>query len=276
MKLRNFLLIALFLSAYPAFGNTEILIFDTKETGKDGLPRNFRDLSSLGINAIASGQFSEDELLAVRKKFPNEKIIIVDLRRESHGFIDGNSVSWRAAFEKSNENKTAAQIIAYEKSLLRTEKKQRQIIINKILEKNPESSWYKQVEPEIVSVNKIINEEDLAKKHGFQYKRFVVQDHAKPSDSELTRIISFIRSLPQEQKVYVHCAAGKGRTTTFLTLFDIIKNGKNTQLKTIFKRQSKLGGATLDEIDEKSEWRTKLSEERLKMIEDFYKIETSK
>ncbi len=275
MKLLRLLVIAFLFSASQAFGeNATILTFDTKETREDGLPRNFRDLSSLGINAIASGQFSENELLAVRKKFPKEKIIIVDLRRESHGFIDGESVSWRAAFEKSNENKTAAQIISQEKSLLLASKRNDKIIVNKILENNPENGWYKQVEPQIIKVGKAINEEDLAKKNGFKYKRFTVQDHARPLDSELAHMVSFIRNLPQDQKIYVHCAAGKGRTTTFLTLFDIIKNGHNTKLETIFKRQNSLGGTRLDDISEKSEWRRKLSEERLKMLEDFYSRET--
>ena len=39
-----------------------LLTFDKSEITKDGMPRNFRDLSIIGINAITSAQFSEDEL----------------------------------------------------------------------------------------------------------------------------------------------------------------------------------------------------------------------
>ncbi len=277
MKLKKLsLFLALLFCTSKAFAiPTTILTFDIKETREDGLPHNFRDLSAINLNAIASAQFSEDELVAVRKKYPNEKIIIVDLRRESHGFVNGNAVSWRAAFEKSNENKTAAQIIASEKSELNLAKKNQQIIVNKVLEKDPDNGWYKEVQPELIAVHKTANEEFLAKKNGFIYKRFTVRDHAKPDDAEFKNIINFIKNLPENQKIYVHCAAGKGRTTTFLTLFDIIKNGKNTTLKNIFKRQSSLGGARLDDISDKEEWRKKLSQERLKMIEDFYAQETA-
>ena len=280
MKLRNCtLLFALLFWASKAFcevpRTSPILTFDTKETREDNLPRNFRDLDSLGLNAIASGQFSEAELLAVREKYQGEKIVIVDLRRESHGLINGEAVSWRAAFEKSNENKTVAEILADEKRQLNLAKKDKKIIIGKVLEKDKENGWYKEILPIITTVNKVATEEAVVKKNGFEYKRFAIQDHARPSEAELERIVAFIRALPQDQKVYVHCAAGKGRTTTFLTLYDIIKNGKTTNLKKIFKRQNSIGGARLDEISDKEQWRQKLSQERLKMIEDFYAKETA-
>lgn len=254
----------------------EIVVFDTRETMKNGLPRNFRDLSKIGLNAIASGQFSEDELQVVRKNYPNEKIIIVDLRRESHIFVNGYPISWRAAFDRSNEGKKTAEIIADEKSQITKAQKNSEIIVNKILEKDRETEWFTEIEPQIISVKNSLTEENLAKKYGFEYKRFTVRDHAKPDADEFKNIISFIKKLPPQQKVYVHCAAGKGRTTTFLTLLDIVKNGKNTSLENIFKRQAKIGGATLNKIDEESEWRTELAQERLKMIEDFYAKETAK
>jgi protein tyrosine/serine phosphatase len=49
---------------------------------KNNFPKNFRDLKSLNLNIIASAQFSENQLISVRKTYSNEDIIIVDLRLE--------------------------------------------------------------------------------------------------------------------------------------------------------------------------------------------------
>ncbi len=250
-----------------------ILTFDKSEITKDGLPRNFRDLSGLGINAIASAQFSENELQEVRKKYPNDKIVIVDLRQESHGFINGNSVLWRSYFEKINQDKNISEILSDEKLRFNIAKKDHEIVINEVTKRDRENGWYKEISPKIVTVNKAQNEKDLAAENGFEYQRFSVRDFDKPNEKEFLRMVSFIKNLPQDKKIYVHCAGGKGRTGMFLVTLDIIKNGKETALEEIFKRQNKLGSAKLDEISEEEAWNNEIAKERLTMLENFYKAE---
>ncbi len=258
----------------PALAATaSLLTFDKSEITNDGMPRNFRDLSVIGINAIASAQFSEDELQKVRKKYPNEKIVIVDLRQESHGFINGKSVLWRSYFEKINQDKNISEILSDEKSRFNIAKKDHEIVINEVTERDRANGWYKGISPKIVTVNKAINEKDLAAENGFEYQRFSVRDFDKPDEKEFLRMINFVKNLPQDKKLYVHCAGGKGRTAMFLVTLDIIKNGKKVELEEIFKRQNKLGGARLDEISEEEAWSKDLAKERLKMLEDFYKVE---
>lgn len=250
--------------------NVELLTFDKSESRSDGLPRNFRDLSQFGLNAIASAQFSEKELQEIRKKYPNDKIIIIDLRRESHGLINGQAVSWREPFDKSNDGKKDSVILQGEKNRLNLIKKDQQILVNQIVKKDKKNGWYTEVNPQIIDIRQVTTEEDLAKKNGFEYKRFAIQDHARPDEKQFKEIIKFIRNLPQDKKIYVHCAAGKGRTTTFLTLYDIIKNGDKLTLEEILKRQAKAGGSRLDEVDEDEEWRKELAQEKLEMIKKFY------
>jgi protein-tyrosine phosphatase len=277
MKIRTLIscLILLVFESSSAIANTaSILTFDKSEITNDHMPRNFRDLSVIGINAIASAQFSEDELQEVRKKYPNEKIVIVDLRQESHGFINGKSVLWRSYFEKMNQDKNISEILSDEKSRFRIAKKDREIVINEVTERDRTNGWYKSISPKIVAVKKAMNEKDLAKENGFEYQRFSVRDFDKPDGKEFSRMVSFIKNLPQDKKLYVHCAGGKGRTAMFLVTLDIIKNGKKTELTEIFKRQNKLGGARLDEISQEEAWSEELAKERLKMLEDFYKMET--
>jgi protein tyrosine phosphatase len=253
-----------------------LLTFDKSEITKDGMPRNFRDLSIIGINAIASAQFSEDELQKLRQKYLNEKIVIVDLRQESHGFINGKPVLWRSYFEKINQNKEISEILSDEKSRLNAAKKDHEIVINEVVKRDKESGWYEDVAPKIVTVNQAISEKDLAQKNGFEYQRFSIRDFDIPKEKEFSRMINFIKNLPEDKKIYVHCAGGRGRTAMFLVILDIIKNGKKVELEEIFKRQNKLGGARLDEISKEEAWSKKLASERLKMLEDFYRLTTEK
>lgn len=256
--------------------DVNILTFDITENKKDELPRNFRDLSVVGLNAIASAQFSEKQLQEVRKKYPNEKITIVDLRRENHGFINGEAVIWHSVFEQENQGKELSEILSEENNRLNFAQKNEQILIGKIIKRDRENGWYKEIEPNVVKVNQVTTEENLAKKNGFSYQRFLVRDFDIPEDVEFSKMLNFIKNLPQDQKVYVHCAGGKGRTGMFLILLDIAKNGKNVSLEEIFVRQNKLGAARLDEISEEESWSKEIATKRVKMIEDFYKSQNSK
>lgn len=269
--------VSLIISASQALAQeVNLLTYDITENKKDGLPRNFRDLANFDLNAIASAQFSEKQLQEVRKKYPQEKITIVDLRRENHGFVNGEAVIWHSVFEQENKDKKLSKILSEEKNRLNSLQKNHQILVHKIIKRDREKGWYKEVAPEIVTVNETISEENLAKKNGFSYQRFLVRDFDIPDDVELLKMQNFIKNLPQDQKVYVHCAGGKGRTGLFLILLDIAKNGKKVSLEEIFARQAKLGAARLDEISEDEAWNKEIASKRLKMIEDFYKSQSSK
>lgn len=273
MKMKFLIMLASLILVAPQLQakNNEVLTFDKNETKKNGLPRNFRDLSQFGLNAIASAQFNEKELQTIRAKFPDEEIIIVDLRRESHGLVNGLPVSWREKFDASNGGKTAKQITSDEEARFNAAKKDKKIIVNRILEKDKESGWYESLRPESVDVASAITEENLAKQNGFFYKRFLVQDHAKPDDKQLHEMLKFLLNLPADKKLYVHCAAGKGRTTTFLALYDILKNGNELTLDEILKRQQKIGGSNLYEAEEdEPKWRQELAKEKVAMLQKFY------
>jgi len=251
-------------------GETPLLSFDKYEITKDGLPRNFRDLSAIGVDAIASAQFSENELKEVRKKYPNNTIVIVDLRQESHGFINGKSVFWRSYFEKINQNKTISNILSDEKSRLDTAEKDKKIIINTVAKRNRSTGWYSDITPQKVTVNHVMCEKELAEENGFEYQRFSIGDFNVPDEKEFLRIVHFIKTLPAHKKIYVHCAGGRGRTGLFLVTLDIIKNGNNASLQDIIKRQHQLGSARLDDISEEEAWNKEIAQKRLNLLEDFY------
>src|SRR5574343_298423 len=69
-------------------------VIDFNSGEKNSLPRNFRDLNEFGLNMIASAQFTEDELKTIIEKYKDRKITIIDLREETHVFLNGESASF--------------------------------------------------------------------------------------------------------------------------------------------------------------------------------------
>ncbi len=262
LKLLMFL--NLFVASGSAFAeNKSVAVFDVTENKSSELPRNFRDLNSVNLNAIASAQFSEKQLQEVRKKYAKDKIIIVDLRGEAHGIINGEAVSWRSIFDNSNKKES-------EKNLLSNLQNETDLQVNKVSMRDRKSGWYKEATPIDVKITSVADEEYLAKKNGFEYKRFLVRDFDVPNQKQFAEMINFIKTLPSDKKIYVHCAGGSGRTGMFLVLLDIFKNGQNSSLEEIFARQAKLGAAKLDEISTDEAWTKEIAAKRLKMIEKFY------
>lgn len=199
--------------------------------------------------------------------------MIIDLRQESHGFINGRPVIWRSYYEKINQDKTIQEILMDEKLRLGLVARDKEIIVNEVIERDHESGWYKKISPQIVIVNKAINEEELAKKYDFGYKRFSIRYFDKPDSKEFSRMVKFIKNLPKDKKVYVHCAGGNERAGLFLVTYDIIKNGDNTSLQKIIKRQSELGAVKFDEMSMHSTWSEEMARERFLILQDFYNKE---
>ena len=93
----------LFLSTMCCAGHNSLsLVFDGKLNANS--PKRFRILDSRGLKAIASGQFSEAQLIELKAQL-KAPIIIVDLRQESHGFVNGYPVSWYGPKNQANMRK---------------------------------------------------------------------------------------------------------------------------------------------------------------------------
>lgn len=178
------------------------------------LPKNFRDLAPLGLNVIASAEFSEAELQAIIAKYPHDKFIVVDLRLESN--IGNNTI-------KPNETPIDWAI-----------------------------------------------EQQVVKKYGFKYQRFPIKDYHQPDSQQYEEIINFITKLNDNQKIYVHCKAGLGRTTNFLAMYDIIKNGKKLSFDQILERQHKIGGIDLREVNAESMNDANIVFEKLMLLRQLY------
>lgn len=249
------------------------------------LPRNFRSTtdpfkintpplpSREGFDSLrlsGSAQFSEKSLEIMLKQLKNPpNFYILDLREEYHGFIDGTPISWYALRNWSNVGKTVEEIEQGEKQLLDQALKKKNVLLARIVDKyigDHEEYDYSSIP---IKVNSAITEEQLAAKYQLKYKRLPVTDHSPPTGYSIDRFVSFVKELPEDHWLHIHCAAGMGRTTTFMAMYDMMKNAKKVSFEDIMRRQWYIGGRNLIEISN-TYWKHQLSIDRLGLLRKFY------
>lgn len=243
----------------------------------DTLPHSFRMMSDhitpkpqqhlpslLGLNTLlasASHQFSEKSLKKILKTIPSKNVVLLDLRQESHGFINGIAVGWYGRHDWGNVGKKLEEIEADEAAKLTEIKSngEAEIFVDKSFHKT-----------KTVKVESVATEEELAKQFGVEYVRIPVTDHERPTDNDVEAFLAYVRLLPVNTWIHFHCVGGHGRSTTFLAMYDMMHNARDVGFDDIILRQQLLGGADLTEND-KSSWKSRLQQERLDFLKVFYR-----
>ena len=211
--------------------NESIITIDS--TSSVGLPMRLRDIPTLNISG--SAQFTKDQLLNLKNSINKDNICIVDLRQESHGFINDLAISFLNPYKDLNNGFTTEQTIKAENSLL-----------NKIKIGNT-IQLYKHTGIFIkdITVDFISNESQLVTEADMQYKRFAVKDNSAPTPDIVDEFVEFIKNKPDDIHLHFHCAAGKGRTTSFMVMYQAMKNNSNLTLEQLLSYQYNIGGVNL-------------------------------
>jgi hypothetical protein len=226
------------------------------------------------LNISGSSRFSLKQLEALTE-WANENVksktrIIVDLRQETHGFINGNHVSWYGYINWSNIGKQHQSIINEENALFGS-LQGKTITMGKISSSNN----YVMTNPKTFTIEKAedaMTEREAVKKQGWLYYRITALDHVFACDAVLDQFLEFYRTLPRDVWLHFHCQAGRGRTTSFMVFYDMLRN-PDVPLKDILYRHTLIGGVSLtyegDRPDEQ-EWRRDLFKEISVMVPLFY------
>lgn len=231
---------------------------------KDETPINFRtsidlskiendnlDLSGLeDLNISGSSQFTELSLSNVKESINTDlPIYIIDLRKESHGFINGDAVSLFSPGNKINAGLPLNAVLKREDLFIKSIPLNRSINLD--------------IDKYTIIPKTTYNEENLVKNNDLNYFRIPVNDNERPTDEMVDRFISFTKSLPENKWIHFHCKDGDGRTTTFMILYDIINNYKTVSLDNIIERQVSLNSLNLTKFEKK--------DIRYLLLENFYK-----
>lgn len=228
---------------------------DNFRKSTDDITKNklYKDINTTGLNTLnisGSSQFSHEGFKTLIKSIgKNYNIIDIDLRQESHGFINGKPINWPRTY--SSPQSTLQEITESEN------KKLNLIPIDKPI-------TYFNLPCKTVIPKIVINEETFIKDQNALYIRFPVIDGSIPTEERVDDFIKFIKNQPKNSWLHFHCKAGIGRTTTFMTMYDIYKNGDKVSLDDIINRQVALAKMGEDEIN------SFLSQKRIEFLTDFY------
>lgn len=271
---------ALLTTASFALSDDPTLVLDA--LNKPMLPQHFRstsapalrhlhDTSKVGLanlHIIGSGQFAESQLKRVVQSV-HAPIFIIDLRQESHGFVNGDAISWYGNRDWANNKKAPIQVAFDQHMRLNQLRTSPVVTINKIISKNADGELT-QLSPLKVHVKTVASETTLAQTENLGYARLYVTDHLPPTKQQVDHFIALTRTMPSKTWLYFHCRAGKGRTTTFMAMYDMMENAKKVRLQDIIKRQQELGGINLFSLPPKSDYRYAFAVQRMQFLQQFY------
>ncbi|KAJ5066782.1 tyrosine specific protein phosphatase and dual specificity protein phosphatase [Anaeramoeba ignava] len=250
-----------------------ILVFDSLL--KSTLPQHFRQIvlqkTPQKQFQIGSGAFSEKQIETIKKKLSKEikKITVVDLRKETHAYLNGLPISWYGKHNWTNRKKTNEEVELDTLKKITELKTEKNVKIYEIKEKMEDNENIKAKE-KIVPVHLLETESEFAKRMGFDYKRFYINDHMLPSPfTEVDRFVNFFKSISLDETLFFHCRGGWGRTTTFLIMQDILKNHNKKPLLFFIQKHQRFGGLNLFQIS--SSWKKKYSKQRKNFISLFYR-----
>jgi len=196
-------------------------------------------------------------------------ITVFDLRQEDHLFVNGEPISWMATNNWANVGKSNEKVIAGECTRAAALKPGTQLDLADDRVKKGTSGA---AATEHITITQVQTEAEVVTKAGAAYVRLTVTDHARPLNEEVDRFILAIRAMPANGWAHFHCRAGKGRTTTFLALYDMLRNASHVGLEDIVNRQSLLVGDynLLSKEKEPAGWKAGIAADRADFVRAFY------
>ncbi len=214
-------------------------------------PVNYRKSDALHMSASAS--FAANALKEIAKPAKKSKamLYVFDLCQESHGYINDKLVTWLGPNNWANADLNHGEAVQRERRLLLDTE-----MGSKIAGKTVQSTE---------------TEESVVRSRGYEYVRLTVTEDLRPSDSETDLFLEAVRSLPQKNWVHFHGSAGKGRTTTFMAMYDMLRNAKTDSLEAIVKRNADLSeGYDVLQVPAQDNPKYVYQKERAEFIREFY------
>ena len=206
------------------------------------LPKHFRSptfvkpslkqkVDITGFNTLrisGSGQFSRAqflELLSHMKKrhhvMPKD-LYLVDLREEPHFLVNDDAVTVHYGPLTHQKGKSPEEVINSELIRIRQVKAFPYFFMNQVIKFKDGMPGSKATK--ILALHSVESEKHFVESQGAHYLRIPVTDHYRPENKDIDAFLDFVNSVPASAWLHLKCRGGKGRTTTFMVLYDMIKN----------------------------------------------------
>ena len=207
----------------------------------DGGPKG--DPASAKLRLSGSSEFDAAGLDNLARTLPGP-LTIVDLRQESHGFLNDRPVSWFAPMDEANMGKTPEEAARDEAQRLAALSKAGSAAVT-VIEAKSKVGGIKKARTLNVDVVGVASEAQLAAARGVGYLRLYVTDDMGPDAAQVDRFVEYCRTMAPDTWLHVHCHAGDGRTTTFMVLYALLHNPTGRTLQEIVADQAAAGGVDL-------------------------------
>jgi protein-tyrosine phosphatase len=87
----------------------------------------------------------------------------------------------------------------------------------------------------------------------------------------MDRFVLAVRALPENAWAHFHCEAGLGRTTTFMVLYDMLRNATRVSLEDIVRRQRIVSsGYDVLQPAEPGNWKAPYMADRAAFVRAFF------
>nr|ADD13456.1 PTP-like phytase [uncultured microorganism] len=200
------------------------------------------------LRISGSSYFAKNEFQSLLKKIPAEvnDIVVLDLRNESHGYINDHAVSWYSRYKTFNKGLTAEQVDEREHNLLK--EAQKAGTVNIAIQAKDKGVVF--TAP--IKVESVMTEQEYVESMGVKYFRIPIMDYSAPTRDNIDRFVEFYKNLPKTAWIHAHCEAGVGRTTITLSMVDILHNAGTLSYDEIMTRQVLMGGQDVRKSAEKA------------------------
>ncbi|WP_115709664.1 phosphatase domain-containing protein [Legionella sainthelensi] len=210
------------------------------------------------------------DYIAKHRKIEVKSVLVFDLRQESHGYLNGRAITLVSEYDWINRGKSNEQSLVAQENWLNTlkvEKKAKGVLSSQQFAAQEYSSGKN------IPVKKIKSEKELVSRLGFEYHRLYVTDHMGPNDSEVDAFVTIIKNAPKDSWFHIHCRGGKGRTTTFLVMYDMLKNANKVSFDEIIARHASIPPYyNLFDVNRADPYLTPYYEQRILFLSRFYQF----
>jgi Inositol hexakisphosphate len=195
-------------------------------------------------------------------------LVVVDLRKESHGYINGAAVSWYASRNWGCAGLTALEAIDLERMRLKLVSRADEVIVTTKSAVNQGTcggdTW---------RVEEASSERTIVERAGARYARIPVNDHCRPDHDALMDLVGLFSNLPAGSHLHFHCRGGKGRTAMALALLDIYQSAGVDSLAEIIARQTAFSEYALDDgFADCSTYKVAQRRDRWILLQEFYAV----
>ncbi len=223
-------------------------------------------------------------LRELRKRYP--RLVVVDLRLESHGFLDDLAVNYFCptnwdrlpagpsgdhlpidgeALDAAEEDEFGALQVVGRANVLAP------------IDRNSYSEH--RFEAKHVVFQKSLTEREAVEAMGISYERIHIPDHQRPRDDQVERLVALLSPAREPHAAagssapwfHFHCKAGVGRTTTVMVMRDMLLNAAEVAFDDILNRNHILANFSLSNMRHyRGTFKMRPAVARRRFIKDFY------